>query len=158
MQGRISPNADSDVIIAKRTRTLVLTWETMLKILLLRIMLTEVRRLFNKCSEFTYSTGNLSKNVQNVGNLHSFEGGRANAAAIILGQIMNALALIHTHAATEARTAEATATGCIVARIELALGRHRKKRASIHGMCWRLTEYVVAQLMRCISSQSYNFL
>ena len=70
----------------------------------------------------------------------SREVGRANAAAIILGQIMNALALIHTHAAaTEARTA-ATATGCIVARIELALGRHRKKRASIHGMCWRLTE------------------
>ena len=82
---------------------------------------------------------------------------RANAAAIILGQIMNALALIHTHAVTEARTA-ATATGCIVARIELALGRHRKKRASIHGMCWRLTESILAQLLRWTCLQSYNFL
>ena len=98
-----------------------------------------------------YSTGNLIKIFKMWGtSTASREVGRANAAAIILGQIMNALALIHTHAAatavTEARTA-ATATGCIVARIELALGRHRKKRASIHGMCWRLTEYVLAQIL-----------
>ena len=54
-----------------------------------------------------YSTGNLIKIFKMWGtSTASREVGRANAAAIILGQIMNALALIHTHAAATARLGE----------------------------------------------------